>query len=69
MMGYVGAESVGWYGTVPDMNFILDDVQCRGDEIDIFSCPRIENHNCGVTVFKQELLFSETPVLNILETL
>ena len=53
MMGYVGAESVGWFGTVPDMNFILDDVQCRGDEIDIFSCPRIENHNCGVTVFKQ----------------
>ena len=49
MMGYVGAQSVGLYGSLSDKNFIMDNVECVGDELSLFDCPHITNHNCGTT--------------------
>ena len=61
MLGYPEAEqayhgSQHSYGPGSGNNFILDDVQCTGNEYDIFDCPRIATgaggegvHNCGAS--------------------
>ena len=56
MLGYPEAEEAYWfsqhsYGPASRTNFILDEVECTGNEYDIFDCPANaeEVHDCGVT--------------------
>ena len=47
MMGYTHALSVGFYGNVVSDDFIMDNVECIGDETDILSCPHVSVDNCN----------------------
>ena len=47
MMGYTHALSVGFYGNVVSDEFIMDNVECVGDETDILSCPHVSEDNCN----------------------
>ena len=49
MMGYTHASSIGYYGNVVSGNFIMDNVECVGDELDILSYPHVSVDNCGPT--------------------
>merc|ERR1712025_584446 len=49
MLGFVSGQAVtsSAFGQV-ELPFIMDDVQCVGDESDILACHHASQHNCGV---------------------
>ena len=51
MMGYSQADSAPMQINLPysSPDFILDNVDCAGDEDDIFQCPYVPQHNCGTS--------------------
>ena len=48
-MGYTHATAIGYYATVFSNDFIMDNVMCMGDEVDILTCPYVSVHNCGTS--------------------
>ena len=50
MLGFSGAQPLqGSYFTSAGDNFVMDDVECEGDEADLTDCQHSVAHNCGVT--------------------
>lgn len=50
MLGFVSGAptSHSEFGPVA-ADFVMDDVECEGDEADIRECQHLAGHNCGVT--------------------
>ena len=50
MLGFVtgAATSHSEFGAVTG-DFVMDDVECEGDEADLTDCQHSVAHNCGVT--------------------
>ena len=51
MMGFSQAVTSPKYINLPysSPDFIMDNVDCTGDEDDLFQCPYVAVHNCGAS--------------------